>query len=77
MMRVVKSRTVRWTGHVARMDEKGNAYRVSVRKTEGKTSFGILGCRLEDIIKMYLKSTGLEVVNWICLWKVRTSGDLL
>jgi hypothetical protein len=76
-MRVVKSRTVRWTGHVARMDEKENAYRVSVRKSEGKRSFGVSGCRFEDNIKMYLKGTGLEVVNWICLWKVRTSGGLL
>ena len=76
-MRVVKSRTVRWTGHVARMDEMGNAYRASVKKPEGKRSFGIRGSRLEDDIKMYLKGTGLEVVNWICLWKVRTSGGLL
>jgi hypothetical protein len=59
------------------MDEKENAYRVSVPKTEGKRSFGIRGCRFEDNIKMYLKVTGLEVVNWICLWKVRTSGGLL
>jgi hypothetical protein len=43
--------------------------------SEGKRSFGISGCRSEDNIKMYLK--GLEVVNWICLWKVRTSGGLL
>jgi len=75
-MRVVKSRTVRWRGHVELMDRKGNAYRVSVRKPEGKRSFGTRGCRLEGNIKMYLKGTGLEVVNWVCLWKVRRSGGL-
>ena len=58
------------------MNEKRNAYRVSVWKPEGKRSFGIRECRFEDNIKMCFKGTGLEVVNWICLWEV-TSGGLL
>jgi hypothetical protein len=40
-IRMVKSRRVRWAGHVARMGEKRNAYRVLVGKREGKTPVGI------------------------------------
>jgi hypothetical protein len=34
--RIIKSRRIRWTGHVARMGEKRNAYRLLVGKPEGK-----------------------------------------
>jgi hypothetical protein len=33
IIRIIKSRRMRWTGHVARMGEKRNAYRLLVRKT--------------------------------------------
>jgi hypothetical protein len=36
IVRVVKSRRMRWTGHVARMGERRNVYRVLVGKHEGK-----------------------------------------
>jgi hypothetical protein len=36
IMRHVKSRTMRWAGHVARMGEGRNVYRVLVGKPEGK-----------------------------------------
>jgi hypothetical protein len=48
-----------------------NAYRVSVRKPEGKRAFGISGCMLEDNTKMYLSGTGLEGVNCIRLSRGR------
>jgi hypothetical protein len=35
-MEVVKSRRVRWTGHVARVGEMKNAYKILVGKSEGK-----------------------------------------
>jgi hypothetical protein len=34
--RMIKSKRMRWTGHVARMGEKRNAYRILVGKSEGK-----------------------------------------
>jgi hypothetical protein len=37
---MIKSRRVRWAGHVARMDEKRNAYRILVGKPEGKRPLG-------------------------------------
>jgi hypothetical protein len=36
IIRMIKSRRVRWEGHVARMGEKRNAYRMLVGKPEGK-----------------------------------------
>jgi hypothetical protein len=37
---IIKSRRTRWSGHVARMGEKRNAYRILVRKPEGKKQLG-------------------------------------
>jgi hypothetical protein len=40
IIRMIKSRRMRWTGHVARMGIKRNAYRILVRKPEGKRPLG-------------------------------------
>jgi hypothetical protein len=40
IIRVVKSRRIRWAGHVSGMGEKRNAYRLLVRKPEGERSLG-------------------------------------
>jgi len=39
---VIKSRRMRWTGHVARTGERRDAYRVVVRRPEGKRPLGRL-----------------------------------
>jgi hypothetical protein len=43
IVRVIKSRSMRWAGHVARMGEEKGAYRVLVGKQEGKNRWGDLG----------------------------------
>jgi hypothetical protein len=40
IIRIIKSRRMRWTGHVARMGEKRNAYRLLVENQEGKRPLG-------------------------------------
>jgi hypothetical protein len=45
IIRVVKSRRMKWAGHVARMGEKRNVYRLSVGKPEGKRPLGRPGRR--------------------------------
>jgi hypothetical protein len=40
IIRKIKSRRMTWAGHVARMGEKRNAYRILVGKPEGKRSLG-------------------------------------
>jgi hypothetical protein len=56
--RVIKSRIMRWAGHVARMGEGRGVYRVLVGKTEGKRSLGRPIRRWEDNIKMDLQELG-------------------
>jgi hypothetical protein len=45
IIRMMKSRRMRWAGHVARMGEKRDTYRLLVGKTEGKRPLGKTKCR--------------------------------
>ena len=54
VVRVIKSRRMRWAGHVACMGEKRGVYRVLVGEPEGKRPFGRPRRRWEDNIKMGL-----------------------
>jgi hypothetical protein len=54
IIRVIKSRRLRWVGHVARMGERTGAYRALVRKPEGRRPLGRPRRRWEDNIKMDL-----------------------
>jgi hypothetical protein len=67
IIRIIKSRRMRWAGHVARTGEKWNVYRLLVGKPEGKRPLGRQRCRWIDNIKMYLLEKGLNVVDWIGL----------
>jgi len=55
IVRVIKSRRMRWVGYVARMGEGRGVYRGLVRKPEGKRPLGIPRHRLQDNIKMDLQ----------------------
>ena len=55
IFRVVKSRRMRWVGHVARMEERRGVYRVLVGKPERKRPLGIPRRRWEDNIKIDLE----------------------
>jgi hypothetical protein len=66
-VRVMKSRRMRWAGHVARMGEGRGAYRVLVGRNEGKRPLGRPRRRWENNIKMDLREIGFDVVNWIRL----------
>jgi hypothetical protein len=50
----IKSRRIRWAGHVARMGKQRNAYRVLVGKPERKTPLGRSRCRWVNSVKMDL-----------------------
>jgi hypothetical protein len=64
---IIKSRRMRWAGHVARMGEKRNVYRLLVGNPEGKRPLGRPRRRWIDSIKTYLSEIGLNVVDWIGL----------
>ncbi|KAJ4431417.1 hypothetical protein ANN_20014 [Periplaneta americana] len=61
IIRNIKSRRLRWVGHVARMGESRNAYRVLVGRPEGKKPLGRPRRRWEDNIKMDLREVGYDV----------------
>jgi hypothetical protein len=54
IIRMIKSRRTRWAGHVARIEEKRNAYRLLVGKTEGKRPLERPRRRWVYNIKMHL-----------------------
>jgi hypothetical protein len=67
IIKIIKLRRIRWVGHVARMGEKKNMYRLLVGKAEGKRPLGRPRRRWMDNIKMDLLEIGLNVVDWIGL----------
>ena len=64
---VIKSRKMRWAGHVARMGEERGVYRFLVGKPEGKRPLGRPRRRWVDNITMDLQEVGCGYVDWIGL----------
>jgi len=64
---VIKSRGIRWAGNIARMGAMRNAYNILARKPEGKSPLGRHRRRWEDNIKIDLRETEWEGVDWIDL----------
>ncbi|KAJ4432681.1 hypothetical protein ANN_21304 [Periplaneta americana] len=60
IIRNIKSRRLRWAGHVARMGESRNAYRLLAGRPEGKRPLGRPRRRWEDNIKMNLREVGYD-----------------
>jgi hypothetical protein len=58
IVRVIKSRTMRWAGHVARIGKRTGVYRVLVGKPQGNRPLGRSRRRWEDNIKMDLQEVG-------------------
>ena len=58
IVRVIKSRRMRWAGHVARVGEERGVYRVLVGKPEGKRPMGRPRRRWVDNIRMELQEVG-------------------
>ena len=71
IVRVIKSRRMRWAGHVARMGEERGVYRFLVGKPEGKRPLGRPRRRWVDNIRMDLQEVGCGHVDWIGLAQYR------
>jgi hypothetical protein len=67
IIRMIKSRRIKWAGHVARKGEKRNAYRILVGKPEGKRPLDGPRRRSVDSIKMDLREIGWYGMDWIDL----------
>jgi hypothetical protein len=62
---MIKSRRMRWAGHVAHIGEGRCAYRILVGRPEGRRPLGRPRRRWEDNIKMDLQEVGWKDVDWI------------
>jgi hypothetical protein len=67
IIRVIKSRRMKWAGHVACMGEGRDVYRVLVGRPEGKRPLGRPRRRWENNIKMDLRETMINEADWIQL----------
>ena len=76
-MRVVKSRKMRWVGHVASVGERRGVYRVLVGKPEGKRPLGRPSRRWHDNIKMDLRKWDMRVWTGLIWLRIGTGGGLL
>ena len=65
IVRVIKSRRMKWAGHVARMEEGRGEHKVLVGKPEGKRPLGIPRRIWEDNIKMDLEEVGRGCGDWM------------
>jgi hypothetical protein len=71
IIRIMKSRRMRWAGHVARIGEKRNMYGLLVEKPEGRSPLGRPKRRWVDNIRMDVVEVG-----WVWL-RIGTGGELL
>ena len=67
IVRVIKSRRMRWAGHAARMGEERGVYRILVGEPGGKRPLGRPRCRWVDNIRMDLQEVGCGYMDWIGL----------
>jgi hypothetical protein len=67
IIRIMKARRMRWAGHLARMGEKRNAYRLLVGKPEGRRPLGRPRRKWVDDDRMDLVEVGWGDVDWIGL----------
>jgi hypothetical protein len=77
IVRVIKSRIMRWVGHVAHMGEERGGYRVLVGNPKGKRPLGRPRRRWVDNIRMDLQEVGCGYVDWIGLDQDRDSWQTL
>jgi hypothetical protein len=77
IIRQIKSRRMRWAGHVARMGEGRKVYRVLVGNPEGKTPLGRPRRRWEDGIRMKLRAIGWGLWSGFTWLRIGIVGGLL
>ena len=65
IVRVIKSRRLKWADHVARMEEGRSAFKSLTGKPTGKRPLGRPRRRWEDNIRMELEEMGISAGNWV------------
>ena len=65
IVRVIKSRRLRWAGSVTRMEKGRSAFKILTGKPTGKRPLGRSRRRWEGNFRMYLEEIGINVGNWV------------
>ena len=65
IVRVIKSRRLRWTGHVARMEEGRSIFKILTGEPTGRRPLGRPRRRWEDNIRMDIGEIGISAGNWV------------
>ena len=71
IVRVIKSRGLRWAGHEARIEAGRSAFKILTSTLSGKRPLGRPRRRWEDIIRMYLEEIGTNTRYWVDLAQSR------
>ena len=67
IVRVIKSRRLRWAGHLVRMEEGRSVFKILTGTPAGKRPLGRPRLRWEDNIRLYLKEIGIDRRNRVDL----------
>ena len=70
-VRVIKSRRLRWAGHVTRMEIGRSAFKILTGKPSGRRPLGRPSRRLEGNIRMDFEEIGISAGNWVVSAQVR------
>ena len=65
IVRVIKSKRLRWAGHVARREESTSAFKILTGTPGGKIPIQRSRNRWEGDIKMNLEEVGINTSNWV------------
>jgi hypothetical protein len=74
---MIKLRKVRWAGHIARVGQKRNVYKLFIGKSERKRPRGRPGHRWEDNIRINVREIVWEGVDWIHMARDRDQWRVL
>jgi hypothetical protein len=77
IVRLIKSRRMKWVGHVVCIGEGRGVYRVLVGRPEGKRPLGRPRCRWEDNVKMDLREMGIDGQTGFGWLRIGSIGGLL
>ena len=77
IVRVIKSKRMRWAGHVVRMGEERGVYRVLVGKPEGKRPLGRRRLRWVDTIRMDLQKWDVGIWTGLGWPRIEKGGGRL
>ena len=77
IVRVIKSRILRWASHVAKMKEGRSAFKNVTCTPRGKRPLEIPRCRWENNIRIDVKEIGINTKNWVIRLSIGIIGEPL